>query len=236
MEASDPSGGGYAAARAYKYYRQFVNSKLEYAVPESRISARSVYKAHCGAFDRLADFFSRHKLDVRRYIRFMAVDMRLKDADIDSKLMSRWGLGMFASELASEENMKKIYGWYSRSVKNVAEACLDSECASTADFIRKLARERKLASWVVAGKISAYYLAAIPDFREILPKLDRLSRDELAFIADRYDMYNTEVNKAVLEFERRKANPIRVTDEAVEKIRAKRAESGKNALFDSSLN
>lgn len=49
-------------------------------------------------------------------------------------------------------------------------------------------------------------------------------------------MYNTAVNKATLAFENRRANPVRSTDEMVEKLRSERRENpGKNDLFDSSL-
>ena len=195
-----------------------------------------MYKAHSDSFDRLAAFFSSNGLDARKYLKFMAIDVRLRNDDIDSKLMSRWGLNLFAERLAAKENCSKIYGWYYRSVKNMAELCLDSEGVSAADFVRKLIREKKLAPWVVSGRISAYYLAAIPGFPKIVSRLDPISRDELAFISNRYDMYNTEVNKAVLAFERRRANPIRATDEMIEKMRPewlKKHETG--ILFDPSL-
>ena len=227
---------GYSAARAYKYYCQFSNSKISYAVPERRVAARAMYKHHKDAFDRCIAFFLKCGLDVRKFIKFMANDVRLHDSEIDSKFMSKWSLNRFAEMLASGENNTKVYRWYMKSVKTLAAACLDSECVSAVDFIRKLIREKKLASWVVCGKISAYYLAAIPDFPKIVQRLDSISRDELSFISSRYDMYNTAVNKATLAFENRRANPVRSTDEMVEKLRSERREKpGKNDLFDSSL-
>ena len=227
---------GYSAARAYKYYCQFSNSKISYAIPERRVAARALYKHHKDAFDRCIAFFLKCGLDVRKFIKFMANDVRLHDSEIDSKFMSKWSLNRFAEMLASDENNIKVYNWYMKSVKMLATACLDSECVSAVDFIRKLIREKKLASWVVCGKISAYYLAAIPDFPNIVQRLDSISRDELSFISNRYDMYNTAVNKATLAFENRRANPIRSTDEMVEKLRSERRKNSiKNDLFDSSL-
>lgn len=213
-----------------------MNPRVIYAVPERRMAARAMYKSHSDTFNKLVSFFSSNKLDIRKYLRFMATDIRLHNDEIDEKLMSKWGLNLFAERLASEENNAKIYRWYSKSIKTIAETCLGSECASTADFLRKLIREKKLAPWVVAGRISAYYLAAIPDFPKVVSRLDQISRDELAFISSRYDMYNTEVNKAVLAFERRKANPIRATDEMIEKMRPEWNKIHvKNELFDPSL-
>ena len=227
---------GYSAARAYKYYCQFSNSKISYAIPERRVAARAMYKHHKDVFDRCIAFFLKYGLDVRKFIKFMANDVRLHDSEIDSKFMSKWSLNRFAEMLASDENNIKVYNWYMKSVKMLATACLDSECVSAVDFIRKLIREKKLASWVVCGKISAYYLAAIPDFPNIVQKLDSISRDELSFISSRYDMYNTAVNKATLAFENRRANPIKSTDEMVEKLRSERRKNSiKNDLFDSSL-
>jgi len=63
--------------------------------------------------------------------------------------------------------------------------------------------------------------------------LDPISRDELSFIREKYDMYNTEANKAVLAFTTKKANPIRETDEMIERIRPKHYND--KDLFDSSL-
>ena len=227
---------GYSVARAYKYYCQFSNSKISYAIPERRVAARALYKHHKDAFDRCIAFFLKCGLDVRKFIKFMANDVRLHDSEIDSKFMSKWSLNRFAEMLASDENNIKVYNWYMKSVKMLATACLDSECVSAVDFIRKLIREKKLASWVVCGKISAYYLAAIPDFPNIVQRLDSISRDELSFISSRYDMYNTAVNKATLAFENRRANPIKSTDEMVEKLRSERRKNSiKNDLFDSSL-
>jgi len=227
---------GYSAARAYKYYCQFSNSKIQYAIPERRIAARAMYKHHKDAFDRCIAFFLKCGLDARKFIKFMANDVRLHDSEIDSKFMSKWSLNRFAEMLASGESNTKVYNWYMKSVKTLAAACLDSECVSAVDFIRKLIREKRLASWVVCGKISAYYLAAIPDFPKIAQRLDPISRDELSFISNRYDMYNTVVNKATLAFENRRANPVRSTDEMVEKLRSERRKNlEKNDLFDPTL-
>lgn len=227
---------GYLAARAYKYYQQFVSSNIIRVIPENRITAKILYKNHIKSFDNLILFFSSNNIDPRNYIKFIVIDARIRDFEIDSKLISKSSLNMFAEKLAAEENNAKIYNWYCKTIKNIAEHCLNSECTSTSDFLRKLIREKKLAAWVISGRLSSYYLAAIPGFPKIIEKLDTLSKDELQFISNRYDMYNTEVNKAVLAFERKKANPIRATDEMIEKIRPSWKEKAeKNDLFDSSL-
>lgn len=225
---------GYAAAQAFKFYRQFAPGYPAEPVPCKRVAARKMYKNHGRAFDRLADFFRSHGMDARGYLRFMAAEVALRESDIDGALASKWGLNRFAEKLSAEDNRRKIYEWYSRSVKAVAEACLDSECSSTAEFLRKLIKERRLAPWVVGGRISAYYLAAIPGFPKIVSRLDRISRDELSGLSERYDMYNTAVNDAVRAFERRRANPVRATDEMIERIRSERRAAGPD-LFDDSI-
>ena len=206
-------------------------------MPEGRIAARAMYRHHASSFDRCVKFFLSNGLNPRKYLKFMAIDVRLRDSEIDSKFMSRWSLNRFAEKLATGENLKKIYAWYIRSIKTMAKACLDSECASTVDFMRKLIREKKLASWIVCGKISIYYLAAIPGFPKIVEKLDPISRDELSFVSSRFDIYNTAVNQATLAYEKRRANPVRATDEMIEKIRPEwQKQQEKNMLFDPSLN
>lgn len=203
-------------------------------MPCRRVAARGIYKEHGRIFDRLVEFFRSHGIDAGKYLRFMVVEVALRESDIDSRLMSRWGLNKFVEKLSLDEKRRKIYGWYSRSVRTIAEECLDSECSSTAEFLRKLIKEHKLAPWMVGGKISAYYLAAIPGFPKIVAKLDGISRDELSELSSRYDMYNTAVNDAVRTFERRRANPVRATDEMIEKIRTERA-AANCELFDNSI-
>jgi hypothetical protein len=57
------------------------------------------------------------------------------------------------------------------------------------------------------------------------------------FISNKYDIYNTEINKAILLFEKRKANPIKAANEMIEKLRPAWNEKNKNKdLFDPSLN
>ena len=74
---------------------------------------------------------------------------------------------------------------------------------------------------MATGRISVYFLAAIPKFNRVIPKLDPLSQDELHILKDRFDMYNTDVNEAHMRFKSLKANPLKLCDEVLEKIKQK---------------
>jgi hypothetical protein len=228
---------GYSAACIYKYYSQYINSNVVKIIPEHKITAKSLYKLHKSTFDKLTYFFLTNNLNLRNYIKFIVLETRPQNNTIDSILMSKYSFNLFASHLSIKEKYEKIYNWYIKTVKNIAEFCLDSECISAADFIRKLIKDRKLAAWVISGKLSAYYLSAIPCFPKIIEKLDSISKDELMFISNKYDIYNTEINKAILLFEKRKANAIKDANEMIEKLRPAWNEKNKNKdLFDPSLN
>ena len=99
-----------------------------------------------------------------------------------------------------------------KSVNNIVEECVDNNWFTTKDFLRNLIDQKKLGNWYVSGKISKYYLAAIPNFWKIVPQLDHFSKIELDQVASRYDIYNREINETFLKLKNFKVNPIAMTD------------------------
>ena len=122
-----------------------------------------------------------------------------------------------------------------KSARNVAKLSAEGGYASAKDFVLAAIRDRRLAQLYVGGVVSKYFLAAIPGFRGVIPKLDHFAKLEFADLLDRFDLYNSEVNEALLAVRKRVANPFKIADEELEKEKAKAAPRRDAGLFDDSL-
>lgn len=206
---------GYCAARIWKWARQKTNSHLKFRLPLERITAKGIYDSHKKVFDRLAEIFSNNGVSPLEYLKFFAVEWSGSEDKLDSELLDTKTIMAFERFKQGNAKKKQIYGWFMKSVDNIASECVQNGWFTTKDFMRHLINEKKLASWYASGKISKYYLAAIPNFWKIVPKLDHFSKLELKQVAERYDMYNTEVNEAFLKLKNFKVNPIALTDAVI---------------------
>ena len=205
---------GLHAASLWKWYCQDKNKNRRFNVSLKRIGAKSVYLRHKKVFDRLAAISLKKDLPIADYISFFAKDFDGGSSEgfLDKNLVSTDAFSAFADYLQKKDKQKKIYKWFMKSVKNIVEECIENDWFTTKDFLRNLIDQKKLGSWYAAGKISKYYLAAIPNFWKIVPHLDHFSKLELKQVADRYDIYNREINETFLKLKNFKVNPIRMTD------------------------
>lgn len=205
---------GYKAARIWKWARQYSEGgkHLRFKLTLERTTAKRIYQEHKEVFDRLAKVFAENKLSPLEYIKFFAIEHNGAEAQIDQELLDPKTIMAFEASKQANVKKKQIYTWFMKSVNNIAEACVENGWFTTKDFMRHLINEKKLAGWYASGKISKYYLAAIPNFWKIIPKLDYFSKLELKQVAERYDIYHTEVNEAFLKLKKFKINPIALTD------------------------
>jgi len=216
-----PDVPGERLAAAFK--RAAAASRPGYTMPPlSRTSAVSLYRRHKAAFDDVAEFFGSRGLSAEGYAGFFVGELGKTEDDLDGMFYSRWAIGKYADRLAAAEKRRKVYGWYEKSVKNVAAIAAERGFMSGRDCVMALAREGRLAALLAAGVVSKYFLAAIPNFRDLAPTLDHFSKCELAELLDRYDMYNTEVNEAVLRCRNRVANPLAAVDAELAAARDRR--------------
>ena len=69
--------------------------------------------------------------------------------------------------------------------------------------------------------------------------MDSFAKQDLAELYDRFDMYSTDVNEAILAARNRRANPFKVAAEELAKIRAERKNENSGRppadLFDEKL-
>lgn len=210
---------GLKAAQYFKYYLQFKFSFITEKIELRRIAAKSFYTKHKKYFDKLVLIFNKYNLDVIKYIEFFVAHYGKLEKDISEDLLNMKSINAFVDHLKTIEKRKQIYKWFQKSVDNISNDCIALDFYSTKDYIRELISSRKLAQYYLTGKISRYWFAAIPNFKKVIVKLDKMSQDEFKDIYDRFDIYNTDINKAFLMMKSIKVNPIRYTDEIIFKKR-----------------
>ena len=226
---------GERLAELFKYYRQFSMSNFSCTpVQLNRISARGLYMQHKKAFDDLCSFFVSPGLDPRRYMEFFAKDQKRREDDIDRWLFSKQSISDYMAKLQLFEKKRKIYEWFNKSVANIVDMCIDCDYMSGKDCILDLIRQKRLAQEFMSGRISKYFFAAMPNFKNLIPKLDHFAKLEFAELYDKFDIYNTEINDAFIWYRNRTVNPLDIVDIELAKKKANR--HGKDLdLFDSSL-
>lgn len=110
-----------------------------------------------------------------------------------------------------------------KSVNNIVEDCIEGGFASSKDYFRQLFKEKRLANYYLTGKISKYWFAAIPTFKQVVSKMDELSKEEFKDVYESFDIYNTEINEAFLRERSCKVNPFKFTDEVLsQRLRVKK--------------
>ena len=206
---------GLLVAKTVKYWMHLQNPYASTEVPINHIQAKSLYDKHRVVFDNAAKFFSRWHIDPLKYSKFYVCKLGKNIKEFDASYLSQQTFNFFVEDLQIAEQQHKIYKSFVKTANFIADQCIDIGFPTVKEWIRNAIVERKLANYYVAGNVSKHFLAAIPNFPKILPKLDPISRDELKVIADRFDLYNTEVNEAFLTVKKCKLNPIEFVDNLI---------------------
>ena len=121
----------------------------------------------------------------------------------------------FCKHIKKQKKLEDIYKWFMMSVKSIVDECIKTQTYTTKDFLRELIDNNKVGPYVAAGKISVYWLAAIPSFNKVIKHLDYFSKQELQLLDEHFDIYHSEVNEAFLVKNRKMVNPIELTDLAI---------------------
>lgn len=188
---------GITAAKFYKYYKQFKNTYIENPIQFKQITANSIYNKYSSSFDKLAKISIKYKFSLQKYIQYI-----VNKYDIQDKYLNRYLLNIkLIEEYITYEiikcNRKKIFKYFQKTVNNIVNDCILYGYISSIDYIRELIKTKKLAQYYISGKISKYYLAAIPKFKDIVLKLDSISQDEFLPICNKYEKYNIDVKEAM---------------------------------------
>ena len=210
----DMSDGEYAA-KIFKWWRSWQNPYRMSPIPFKLVSGKKLYKEHKEAFDIFASNAKKCKFDIKSYFKFCVIDHGMNESAIESCLSSTTLIDEYCNHIKKKKKLDDIYRWFMTSVKNIVDECIKTQTYTTKDFLRNLIDHNKIGPYVAAGKISVYWLAAIPSFSKVIGHLDMFSQQELYLLCEHFDIYHSEVNEAFLEKKHKMVNPIELTDLAI---------------------
>lgn len=212
---------GFGAAKYFKYFAQYKDERIIRPCRVERVPARGLYAKHQAIFDRLAKLFNKCQLDIPQYMEFFLLKYGMKDLDVEL-LLDKTIIHNFMFNLMAKEQCRKIYGYFVQSVDRIANDCVANDFVGVKDYLRWLIKTRRLASYVLGGRISQYYLAAIPNIKLIIEKLDPLSQEELRLLYERFDKYHVDVVEAYKIFKSIAPNPVKLVDDKIDELLRKR--------------
>ncbi len=215
------SSDGEKVAQLFKYYRYIQNPYKSKTIPLKLVSGKALYSANKTMFDAFAKTAQDNKFNVEPYIKY-CVKCGMTESTLDVCFASPTMLSKYLAHVKKFALRKKIYRWFMKSAKNIAQECVDNGYFTTKDFLRMLIETSQIGTYVVAGKISLYFFAALPNFKKAIPKLDHFSQQELHLLDEHFDIYHSEVNKAFLQEKNMYINPVDFTDKLIWKIREKK--------------
>lgn len=213
---------GMECARYFKYYAQFQKFGIKRPLPIEQVGCRTLYVKYRSVFDRLGEAFEKRGLEVEPFIRYFVQDGKHGEDDVKG-LIDRSTFEDYKDFVQLGHKMKNIFGWFMKSVKNVAEESVECGYFTARDFLKAAIDRKLLGNYVAGGRISKYYLAAIPNFDKVVPRLDYFSRCELADLVKYFDVYQVDVNNAMKYVKNVTVNPLDVTNKAIAKIRARKS-------------
>lgn len=115
--------------------------------------------------------------------------------------------------LIAKEKHDAIFKDIVSTAKNLCDAMHENQIYTCKDMLKMLIREKKIGAWYISGKISKHFLAAIPNFNKIIPRLDQFSKVDLEEIERLYVVLNNEANEAWMIRRSIKLNPMKLVDE-----------------------
>lgn len=221
-----PYFDGEYIAKLFSFYRRQLNPYKSKNCPLALVSGKSLYNRHKQSFDAFAKAANYAHLDVEPYIKY-CVNCGITENCLSACIKSTTMLNKYKLHVMQIHKLENIYNWFKQSALNIAKICISNGLFSSKDFF-KLAISRKLIGKLVfTGEVSLHYFAAIPNFKQIICKLDHFSQDELRPLNDHFDIYHSEINMAFLHKKNTYINPIDFTDKVIAKLHAKKKKKPK---------
>lgn len=217
IEAYDftPILTGELVAKIFIYYRNWQNPHKINITPFKLVSGKTFYRKHKIVLDNFAALAKKNKFNIVKFLKFCVIDRGINNNSIDKCLTSTTMINEFCIYMQKNKKLEKIYVWFIDTVKNIVKLCLEAHIYTTKDFLKWIIDNDRLGAYVASGKISIYYLAAIPSFYKIIKHLDYFSRQELNLLDKHFEIYHSEVNEAFLKKKKKMINPIEFTDLAI---------------------
>lgn len=201
-----------------KYYLQFKNKKIINPLPPSKIKALTFYKKYYKILENTVSIFSKYKIDPIKYIEFYVEKLNKCEYDIQKDFLSTTNILKYCDYLILLKQYNFIYSNFLKSAKFLAVRAKKMGFTTTVECFANMITDNKISNYYVSGKLSKYFLAAIPKFKNIYEKMDYFSKLELKDIYNKFDKYNADITTAYLFFKSQKINAFKISDIFLSKI------------------
>lgn len=199
-----------------------MRDKIEHELPFERVPYKTTFNRNKARFNNLANLFNSKKISIDGYIEFFVFNQKKTEKDIKDELVNIRTITFYANYLKNLKKLQNIMTWFLNTSKFIANSCIENGLESSKDFLHKLIAEQKLGQYCLAGKISKYYLAGIPRFDKIIPKLDYFTRCELKPLQDAFDVYKLDLIHAFNLKNHKLVNPLVFVDRLIQKQKLKK--------------
>lgn len=202
-------------ARLYTYFNYQKRAK-DYAVNFVNVSGKTTYSKWRKIFDLLSKITEKYGIDGKDYLRYLVYDQGLNFYNA-SEILNINNIRSYAEHMKIIEQYGKIRSYFLKSANYIADECLRKKYDSCKEFLKRQILHNTLAEKMLSGKISIYYLASIKNIKDIVSKMDPISRDTFSTLVERADKLNSDVQDAFMKITSQKVNPIKFTDELLYK-------------------
>ena len=201
-----------AFAKCFKYYAQFSNPYIVHPIPFERISAKTLYNKNKENFIRFFKIFRKYDLKITDYVVFFIGEMNKHTCSID-EFFTQEMFQSYVKFLTDKAEVDKICSLTIKTAQFIASEMKRLGVDSAADCLKAMIRDKTIATNFFTGKLSPYFLAAIPRFQDVIPKLDHFAKDELRNLSAKFESYRVATYHAFEEKYGKIVNVLGLADE-----------------------
>lgn len=215
LQEKNETINGIQLAALVKYTAQFHNPYIVKPLPIQKISPITLYNKNKRLFDKMAEVLSKYNIDAMSYVNFYFDVLKKHTKDLQTSFASITTMRQYLEHIVIKESRAKVYKYFMKSVNNAADECIKRGYNNVIDFIRHIVKNHKVSAYLVSGKLSIYWFAAIKGFKKVIEKMDPISRDEFSRLYDRFDKYSEDINQAMIQMKNISASAIKMTNDEI---------------------
>ena len=201
-----------AFAKCFKYYAQFSNPYIVHPIPFERIAAKTLYNENQENFIRFFKIFRKYDLKLTDYVVFFIGEMNKHTCSID-EFFTQEMFQSYVKFLTDKAEIDKICSLTIKTAQFIASETKRLNVSSATECLKAMIHDKTIATNFFTGKLSPYFLAAIPGFQGVIPKLDHFAKDELRNLSAKFESYQVATYRAFKEKYGKKVNVLGLADE-----------------------
>ena len=146
------------------------------------------------------------------YVVFFIGEMNKHTYSIDA-FFTQEMFQSYVKFLTDKAEVDKICSLTIKTAQFIASEMKRLGVDSAADCVKAIIRDKTIATNFFTGKLSPYFLAAIPRFQDVIPKLDHFAKDELRNLSAKFESYRVATYHAFEEKYGKIVNVLGLADE-----------------------